>query len=90
MMDNNNVNSIPQGVMDGEFDPDYTDIKTCPDCGSWNVTTDMNSNQMICLECKKSNQPKMVNFSKEMEKRADHDKKVIEDAIKGGQTFGNI
>ena len=79
---------IPNPLLDGEFEPDCTNVSTCSNCGSFNISIDMGTNKVICRECgEKADKASRVDFQKMMEKAREEEQNQIKDAIKRGDVF---
>jgi len=84
-------NGVPDPVIDSQFEPDFTNVRCCPDCGSMNVSMDMASNKTVCADCKgEAATPSRVDFQKKMEKEKEIELKNMEEAMKRGDTFGTV
>lgn len=82
------THGVTKPIFDSELEPDYTKTKQCSECGSFSVSVDMSTNKTICNKCNKEVNPKLVDFSKKIEKIKEDENNVIEKAIKRGVTFG--
>ncbi|MFW6311092.1 MAG: hypothetical protein ACOC1K_02530 [Nanoarchaeota archaeon] len=81
-------NGVPNPQLDGEFEQDFTGVRVCSDCGSFNISFDMSSNKTVCNDCKKSSdKPSKIDFEKKVNELREEDGKNIEDAINRGNTF---
>jgi len=79
---------IPNPLLDGEFEPDCTNVGTCPKCGSFNISTDMATNKVVCRDCGESpDKASRVDFQKMMEKSLEEEQNRIQEALKRGYVF---
>jgi len=79
---------VPSPLLDGEMEPDSTNIHSCPKCGSLNISVDMSTNKIVCLDCgNKPEKSTRINFQKQMEKVKEEEQQSIENAIKRGDVF---
>lgn len=79
---------VPDPLLDGENDIDLTSVIVCPKCGSFNVSVDMSTNKIVCLECgEKPEKATKVDFQKMMEKVREEEQERIIDSLKRGDVF---
>lgn len=86
---NKGTHGVPKPIFDGEFEPDFTKVRSCPECGSLNVSFDVSTNQTVCNECHKStDKPTRIDFQREMDQIKEEDQERIDAALKRGNQFG--
>lgn len=79
---------VPTPFIDGENEPDCTNVGTCGNCGSFNISTDMSTNKIVCLDCgNKPDKATRVDFQKMMEKKREEEQENINQSLKRGDTF---
>jgi len=82
------THGVPKPILDDEFEPDYTQVRACPKCGSFNVSVDAATNKTICRDCKEpTDNPDRIDFQREMEKHREEAIQRYEEATKRGVIF---
>lgn len=79
---------VPEPLLDGENEPDVTNVHACGKCGSYNISIDMSTNKSVCNDCgEKPDKPNKIDFQKLMEKAKEEEQNIIIEALKRGETF---
>ena len=79
---------VPTPFIDGENEIDCSSISTCNKCGSFNISTDMSTNKIVCLDCGNNpDNPTRVDFQKMMEKKKEEEQEKIIESLKRGDVF---
>jgi len=83
---------VPNPVFEDEGE-DFTKVRVCAKCGSFNISFDLSTNNTVCNEpgCKEStDKPNRVDFQKKMNDLKEEELNIIEQATKLGVTFTNV
>jgi len=79
------TNGVPNPIIDGEHEEDFTKVRSCPQCGSLNISFDMSTNKTECNDCHGTTEkPNRVDFQKQIEDIHEEEMKKLEDAYKQG------